>query len=172
MRGADATQVSLFTVTRLADFVSASHPPRSVRQPADEAPGHLSGLFSTLDADCGRGSIAPQKLMRAQLPPLFYPIPHGGLRCRLPIRARDASRREQHIEPPQRHRWPDHPPCRVCTQPANARLDRNALRLAQGPAGMRQIKQRGRAQVEALFQLAMAASNPVRLPKLIAAGVA
>ena len=39
-------------------------------------------------------------------------------------------------------------------------------------AGMRQVKQRGRAKVEALFQLGMAASNLVRLPKLIAAGAA
>ena len=39
-------------------------------------------------------------------------------------------------------------------------------------AGMRQVKQRGMAKVEALFQLAMAASNLVRLPKLIAAGAA
>lgn len=37
-------------------------------------------------------------------------------------------------------------------------------------AGMRQVKQRGLARVEALFQFAMAASNLVRLPKLLAAG--
>lgn len=39
-------------------------------------------------------------------------------------------------------------------------------------AGMRQVKQRGLARVEALFQFAMAASNLVRLPKLLAAGAA
>jgi hypothetical protein len=39
-------------------------------------------------------------------------------------------------------------------------------------AGVRQVKQRGINKVEALFQLAMAASNLVRLPKLIAAGAA
>lgn len=39
-------------------------------------------------------------------------------------------------------------------------------------AGMRQVKQRGVVRVEAQFQLAMAASNLVRLPKLLAAGVA
>lgn len=37
-------------------------------------------------------------------------------------------------------------------------------------AGLRQVKQRGLERVEALFQLAMAASNLVRLPKLLAAG--
>ncbi len=42
----------------------------------------------------------------------------------------------------------------------------------KAPAGMRQMKQRGLVRVEALFQLAMAASNLVRLPKLLAAGAA
>jgi transposase len=34
----------------------------------------MSGLFSTLYADTGRASIAPEKLMRAQLLQLFYSI--------------------------------------------------------------------------------------------------
>ena len=42
------------------------------------------------------------------------------------------------------------------------------LKSSAGPRQM--IKRRGIEQVEALFQLAMAASNLVRLPKLIAAG--
>ena len=74
MRGADVTQESLFTVAKLADFVPASHPLRSIRQLADEALGRMSGLFSTLYADTGRASIAPEKLMRAQLLQLFYSI--------------------------------------------------------------------------------------------------
>lgn len=37
-------------------------------------------------------------------------------------------------------------------------------------AGLRQVKQQGLERVEALFQLAMAASNVVRLPKLLTAG--
>ncbi len=39
-------------------------------------------------------------------------------------------------------------------------------------AGTRQVKQRGIEKIEALFQQAMAASNLVRLPKLIAVGAA
>jgi hypothetical protein len=35
---------------------------------------------------------------------------------------------------------------------------------------MRQVKQRGLPRVDALFQFAMAASNLIRLPKLLAAG--
>ena len=36
MRGADVTQESLFTVAKLADFVPANHPLRSIRELADE----------------------------------------------------------------------------------------------------------------------------------------
>jgi len=61
-------------VAKLADFVPASHPLRSIRALADEALGRMSGLFSTLYADTGRASIAPEKLMRAQLLQLFYSI--------------------------------------------------------------------------------------------------
>lgn len=42
--------------------------------------------------------------------------------------------------------------------------------LLKAVVGLRQVKQRGLEHVEALFQLAMAASNLVRLPKLMAAG--
>lgn len=40
----------------------------------------------------------------------------------------------------------------------------------KGAAGVRQVKQRSRAQVEALFQLAMATSNLVRMRRLLIAG--
>lgn len=75
MRGADVTQESLFTVAKLADFVPANHPLRSIRELADEALRRMSGLFSALYADTGRASIAPEKLMRAQLLQLFYSKP-------------------------------------------------------------------------------------------------
>ena len=74
MRGADVTQESLFTVAKLADFVPANHPLRSIRELADEALRRMSGLFSALYADTGRASIAPEKLMRAQMLQLFYSI--------------------------------------------------------------------------------------------------
>lgn len=74
MRGADVTQEGLFTTARLADFVPHDHPLRSIRALADEALGRLGGLFSTLYADTGRASIAPERLMRAQLLQLFYSI--------------------------------------------------------------------------------------------------
>lgn len=74
MRGADITQESLFTVAKLDDFVPADHPLRAIRTLIDGALKRLDGLFSTLYSDYGRASIAPEKLMRAQLLQLFYSI--------------------------------------------------------------------------------------------------
>ena len=74
MRGADITQESLFTVAKLDDFVPPDHPLRAVRPLVDTALKRLDGLFGTLYSDYGRASIAPEKLMRAQLLQLFYSI--------------------------------------------------------------------------------------------------
>ena len=74
MRGADITQESLFTVAKLDDFVPATHPLRTIRKLADTALQRMSALFDTLYADTGRASIAPEKLMRAQLLQFFYSL--------------------------------------------------------------------------------------------------
>lgn len=74
MRGADITQESLFTVAKLDDFVPTDHPLRAVRTLVDIALKRLDGLFGTLYSDYGRASIAPEKLMRAQLLQLFFSI--------------------------------------------------------------------------------------------------
>ena len=67
MPGADITQESLFTVAKLDDFVPVNHPLRAIRKLANTALQRMSALFDTLYADTGRTSIAPEKLMRAQL---------------------------------------------------------------------------------------------------------
>jgi transposase len=74
MRGADITQEALFTTAKLDDFVPNDHPLRAIRQLTDQALRRMSGLFSTLYADTGRHSIAPEKLLRAQLLQLFYSL--------------------------------------------------------------------------------------------------
>ena len=74
MRGADITQKSLFTVAKLDDFVPVNHPLRAIRKLANTALQLMSALFDTLYADTGRTSIAPEKLMRAQLLQLFYSL--------------------------------------------------------------------------------------------------
>jgi len=74
MRGADGMQENLFTVAKLHDFVPADHPLRSTRALVNEALGRLNSLFNMIYADRGRDSIAPENLMRALLPQVFYSI--------------------------------------------------------------------------------------------------
>src|SRR5690606_17276769 len=59
-------------------------------------------------------------------------VRYGGLRRGLSGHGYQPARCAEHLAPPQRHRWPHYPTRRVCDQPADARLDRNALRMAQG----------------------------------------
>lgn len=74
MRGADIMQESLFTTAKLDDFVPEDHPLRAIRVLTDQALGRMNGLFDTLYADSGRHSIAPERLLRAQLLQLFYSL--------------------------------------------------------------------------------------------------
>ncbi|NCT66722.1 MAG: IS5 family transposase [Rhodanobacteraceae bacterium] len=74
MRGADITQEALFTTAKLDDFVPDGHPLRAIRALTDQVLRRMSGLFSALYADTGRHSIAPEKLLRAQLLQLFYSL--------------------------------------------------------------------------------------------------
>lgn len=74
MHGADITQESLFTVAKLDDFVPADRPLRAICKLADTALQRMSALFDPLYAATGCASIAPEKLMRAQLLRLFYSL--------------------------------------------------------------------------------------------------
>jgi transposase len=74
MRGSDITQEALFTTARLDDFVPADHPLRAIRELTDAALRRMNPLFARLYADTGRASIAPEKLLRAQLLQLFYSV--------------------------------------------------------------------------------------------------
>lgn len=81
MRGTDAMQESLFTVSKLDDFVPKDHPLRAVRLLVNEALTRLNGLFDTIYADSGRDSIAPEKLMRALLLQVFYSVRSERMLC-------------------------------------------------------------------------------------------
>jgi transposase len=74
MRGADGMQESLFTMSKLEDFVPADHPLRPIRVLVNEALERLNGLFNEIYSDSGRASIAPEKLMRALLLQVFYSV--------------------------------------------------------------------------------------------------
>ena len=77
MRGADVFMESLFTMSKLDDFVPASHPLRPIREQVNRALGRLDGLFARMYAEDERGgrpSIAPEKLLRAMLLQVFYSV--------------------------------------------------------------------------------------------------
>lgn len=74
MRGMDEMQESLFTMSKLEDFVPADHPLRPIRLLVNDALKKLNGLFNLIYADTGRASIAPEKLMRALLLQVFYSV--------------------------------------------------------------------------------------------------
>lgn len=74
MRGADDMQESLFTMSKLEDFVPVDHPLRPIRLLVNEALEQLNGLFNKIYSDTGRASIAPEKLMRALLLQVFYSV--------------------------------------------------------------------------------------------------
>lgn len=57
MRGVDEMQESLFTISKLADFVPVDHPLRPVRTLVNDALARLNGLFNPIHADDER--LAP-----------------------------------------------------------------------------------------------------------------
>jgi transposase len=54
--------------------VRKDHPLRAIRAMVDEILGHLSRHFDTMYARVGRPSIAPERLLRAQLLQMLYSI--------------------------------------------------------------------------------------------------
>jgi transposase len=77
MRGADTFTESLFTFSKLDEFIPASHPLRAIRKMANEALAKMDRLFAQMyeaESKGGRPSIAPEKLLRAMLIQVLYSI--------------------------------------------------------------------------------------------------
>ncbi len=74
MRGDDQICGSLFSYIDLEKRVRADHPLRTIREIANAALAALSGAFEELYSPFGRGSIPPERLMRALLLQAFYSI--------------------------------------------------------------------------------------------------
>ena len=67
MRGIDDQQSDMFSYLSPEQRVRKDHPLRSVRAMTDEILDSMSPLFDAMYAECGRPSIPPEKLLRAQL---------------------------------------------------------------------------------------------------------
>lgn len=74
MRGEDVFQESLFTTVQLESFVPGDHSLRPIKALLDEAMKNLNWLFGSIYCDTGRESIAPERLIRAQLLQVLYSI--------------------------------------------------------------------------------------------------
>jgi transposase len=74
MRGDDKQQAAMFSYLTMEQRIPADHPMRRIRAMADRALAGMDAEFDRLYSDTGRPSIAPEKLMRAQLLMILYSI--------------------------------------------------------------------------------------------------
>jgi transposase len=74
MRGADEQQSQIFSYLSPEARVRKDHPLRAIREMVDEVLARMSGCFDAMYADVGRPSIAPEKLLRAQLLQMLYSV--------------------------------------------------------------------------------------------------
>jgi transposase len=74
MRGIDHQQSDMFSYLSPEQRVRKDHPLRTVRAMTDEILERMSPLFDAMYASGGRPSIAPEKLLRAQLLQMLYSV--------------------------------------------------------------------------------------------------
>src|SRR5947207_14389929 len=74
MRGIDHQQSDMFSYLSPEQRVRKDHPLRAVRAMTDEILNSMSPLFDAMYAELGRPSIAPEKLLRAQLLQMLYSV--------------------------------------------------------------------------------------------------
>jgi len=74
MRGIDHQQSDMFSYLSPEQRVRKDHPLRAVRAMTDEILERMSPLFDAMYSAGGRPSIAPEKLLRAQLLQMLYSV--------------------------------------------------------------------------------------------------
>src|SRR5215475_12901107 len=74
MRGGDKQPDAMFSYVSIEDRIPPDHPLRAIRGLMDAALRELSPRFRLMYAKTGRPSIAPEKLLRAQLLQILYTI--------------------------------------------------------------------------------------------------
>jgi transposase len=74
MRGTDHQQSHVFSYLSAESRVRKDHPLRAIRTMVDEVLSRLSPQFNRMYASEGRPSIAPEKLLRAQILQMLYSI--------------------------------------------------------------------------------------------------
>src|SRR5271156_5989696 len=74
MRGQQQQQGALYSYVSLERRIGADHPLRRIRAMMDRALERMDGLFAAMYGSAGRPSIAPERLLRAQLLMVLYSI--------------------------------------------------------------------------------------------------
>lgn len=74
MRGSDERQSSMFSYVGMEDRVPANHPLRSLLAMTQQALAAIRPTLDAMYAQTGRPSIAPEKLLRAQLIQVLYSV--------------------------------------------------------------------------------------------------
>jgi transposase len=74
MRGGDQIQSGMFSYLSPETRVRKEHPLRAIRVMVDRALREMSPLFDQMYSQMGRPSIAPEKLLRAQLLQMLYSV--------------------------------------------------------------------------------------------------
>jgi transposase len=74
MRGDDKQQSAMFSYVTMEQRIPVKHPIRGIRAMADRALKTMAAVFGGLYSDTGRPSIAPERLLRAQLLMILYSI--------------------------------------------------------------------------------------------------
>jgi transposase len=74
MRGDDKQQTAMFSYVTMEQRIPANHPMRGIRAMADRALETMDAVFDDLYSETGRPSIAPERLLRAQLLMILYSI--------------------------------------------------------------------------------------------------
>ena len=74
MRAGDRIQSTMFSYLSPETRVRAEHPLRAIRAMVDSALREMSPLFDEMYSEVGRPSVAPEKLLRAQLLQMLYSV--------------------------------------------------------------------------------------------------
>ncbi len=74
MRGNDKQQAAMFSYVTMEQRIAPDHPMRRIRALADRALNRMDAEFAQLYSEMGRPSIAPERLLRAQLLMVLYSI--------------------------------------------------------------------------------------------------
>lgn len=74
MRGDDKQQAAMFSYVTMEQRIPADHPMRRLRSMADRGLEAMDAVLDGVYAETGRPSIAPERLLRAQLLMILYSI--------------------------------------------------------------------------------------------------